>query len=55
MSLAAVAVGADGLMLEVHHKPEEALSDKEQALTPKQFEKIAKDVKKIRIFMEGLK
>lgn len=55
MSLAAVAAGADGLMLEVHHKPEEALSDKEQALTPKQFEKIAKDVKKIRVFMEGLK
>jgi len=55
MSLAAVAAGSDGLMLEVHHNPQEALSDKEQALTPKQFEKIAKDVKKLRAFMEELK
>lgn len=37
MSLAAVAAGADGLMIEVHHNPPEALSDKDQALTPEQF------------------
>ena len=55
MSMAAVAAGADGLMIEVHCKPEEALSDKEQALTPEQFGKVADDAKKLRKFMEGLK
>ena len=34
---AAVAVGADGLMIEVHDKPEEAKSDGEQSLLPKKF------------------
>jgi 3-deoxy-7-phosphoheptulonate synthase len=38
MSCAAVASGADGLLVEVHHKPEEALSDGPQALTPALFE-----------------
>ncbi len=37
MSLASVAVGADGLAIEVHHKPEEAWSDGPQALTPALF------------------
>jgi 3-deoxy-7-phosphoheptulonate synthase len=37
MSRAAVAAGADGLAIEVHHKPEEALSDGPQALTPQMF------------------
>ena len=37
MSCAAVAAGADGLIVEVHHKPEEALSDGPQALTPGLF------------------
>ena len=34
---AAMAAGADGLMIEVHQHPEEALSDGEQSLTPEQF------------------
>jgi 3-deoxy-7-phosphoheptulonate synthase len=34
---AAVAVGADGLLVEVHHNPQEALSDGEQSLTPDCF------------------
>ena len=34
---AAVAVGAHGLMVEVHHAPEEALSDGAQSLYPEQF------------------
>ncbi len=38
LSRAAVAVGADGLMVEVHHKPDEALSDGPQSLFPDQFE-----------------
>jgi 3-deoxy-7-phosphoheptulonate synthase len=37
MSRAAVAAGADGLAIEVHHRPEEALSDGPQALTPEIF------------------
>ena len=37
MSCAAVAAGADGIVVEVHHKPEEALSDGPQALTPALF------------------
>ncbi len=37
MSLAAVAAGADGLIIEVHPKPEEALSDGFQQLTPAEF------------------
>jgi 3-deoxy-7-phosphoheptulonate synthase len=37
MSLAAVAAGADALMLEVHPDPEAALSDGDQSLKPKRF------------------
>ncbi len=37
MSLAAVAAGADGLMVEVHPRPQEALSDGAQSLTPEKF------------------
>jgi len=37
MSLAAVAAGADGLMIEVHHSPETALSDGYQSLKPAKF------------------
>ncbi|MEM7034308.1 MAG: 3-deoxy-7-phosphoheptulonate synthase [Chloroflexota bacterium] len=36
-SLAAVASGADGLIIEVHHKPEEAMSDGAQSLKPSRF------------------
>jgi 3-deoxy-7-phosphoheptulonate synthase len=38
MALAAAAAGADGLMVEVHPRPAEALCDGHQALTPRQFE-----------------
>ncbi|MEG1773586.1 MAG: 3-deoxy-7-phosphoheptulonate synthase [Oscillospiraceae bacterium] len=44
MALAAVAAGADGLMIEVHHDPAHALCDGAQALTPPQFEVLAADV-----------
>lgn len=37
LSLAAVAVGADGLIIEVHNDPKHALSDGQQSLTPEQF------------------
>lgn len=38
MSMAAIAAGADGLMIEVHNNPEMALCDGEQAITPEQFD-----------------
>jgi len=37
MSLAAMAAGADGVMIEVHHNPSEALCDKDQAMPPDMF------------------
>lgn len=40
LAKAAVAVGADGLMIEVHNDPENALCDGPQSLTPAQFDKL---------------
>jgi 3-deoxy-7-phosphoheptulonate synthase len=37
MARAAVAVGADGVMVEVHHEPDKALSDGPQSIYPQQF------------------
>ena len=47
MSRAAVAVGADGLLVEVHTNPEEALSDGEQSLRPEAFKKLMGELKSI--------
>jgi len=47
MAKAAVAVGADGLIIEVHTNPEEALSDGEQSLRPDDFKKLMKELKPI--------
>src|SRR5579864_3486951 len=47
LSRAAVAVGADGLMVEVHHKPDEALSDGMQSLYPDQFLELTEEVRQI--------
>ncbi|MGE5811342.1 MAG: 3-deoxy-7-phosphoheptulonate synthase [Ignavibacteria bacterium] len=47
MARAAVAAGADGLMVEVHNEPEKALSDGPQALLPDQFFELMKQVKLI--------
>lgn len=44
MALAAVAAGADGIMVEVHPRPEEALSDGPQALLPSTFAKLMNDL-----------
>ena len=44
---AAVAAGAHGLMVEVHHAPEEALSDGAQSLYPLQFEQLCRQVRSI--------
>jgi 3-deoxy-7-phosphoheptulonate synthase len=44
MALAAIAAGADGLILETHPDPEKALSDGAQSLYPQQFEKLMRDI-----------
>ena len=44
MSMAAVAAGADGLIIEVHNDPKRALCDGAQSLTPEQFDRVAKKV-----------
>ena len=48
MACAAVAAGADGLMIEVHNDPEKALCDGAQSLTPAQFDEMARKVKALR-------
>ena len=45
MAKAAVAAGADALIIEVHTNPEEALSDGEQSLTPEMFAQLMIDLK----------
>ena len=47
MALAAVAAGADGVMVEVHPRPEEALSDGPQALLPHRFQRMMDDLKRV--------
>lgn len=47
MSLAALACGADGLLVEVHPNPIEALSDGPQSLTPDQFTTLMKELRKL--------
>lgn len=49
LSKAAVAVGADGLMIEVHADPENALCDGNQSLKPDKFAKLMKELKKVAI------
>jgi 3-deoxy-7-phosphoheptulonate synthase len=51
MALAAVAAGADALMIEVHNSPELAKSDGEQALLPDEFTDL---VKRIRAVAEAI-
>ena len=47
LSLAAVAVGADGLLVEVHHEPEKALSDGVQSIVPEEFAQLSLAVHQI--------
>lgn len=47
MARAAVAAGADGLIIEVHHQPEKALSDGPQSLLPDQFQRLMEELKVI--------
>jgi 3-deoxy-7-phosphoheptulonate synthase len=47
LSRAAVAVGADGVMVEVHHDPNKALSDGPQSITPDMFEALMAELRQI--------
>lgn len=54
MSLAAVAAGADGLMIEVHNDPAKALCDGPQSLTPESFADLMGKIMKMREFFQTL-
>jgi 3-deoxy-7-phosphoheptulonate synthase len=54
MSLASVAAGADGLLIEVHYDPQAALCDADQALTPDMFADLMTRLRPLRAFMEQL-
>lgn len=54
MALAGVAAGADGIMVEVHPDPDEALSDGEQSLTLEQFAEMAPVLRQVHAAVEGL-
>ena len=47
MAKAAIAAGSDGLLIEVHSKPEEALSDGVQSLLPEKFAHLMSELRKI--------
>ena len=53
MSVAAAAAGANGLMIEVHNDPINALCDGAQSLTPEQFADVADKVRKVRDALES--
>ena len=45
LAKAAIAAGADGLMIEVHNNPQKALSDGAQSITPDQFDAVMNNLK----------
>lgn len=53
LSMAAIAAGADGLMIEVHNNPEKALCDGPQSLYMEEFEELMKDINKTVAFFSG--
>jgi 3-deoxy-7-phosphoheptulonate synthase len=51
LSRGAIAVGADGLLVEVHNDPTHALSDGMQSLYPQQFEQLMQEIKRLKQFL----
>ena len=47
LSRAAVAVGADGILVEVHHDPDHALSDGPQSILPDEFDRLMREIREI--------
>ena len=54
MSLASVAAGADGVMIEVHINPAEAMSDGSQSMTPAMFASTVQKIRQLRAFVKQL-
>ncbi|MBW1887509.1 MAG: 3-deoxy-7-phosphoheptulonate synthase [Deltaproteobacteria bacterium] len=54
MSLAAMAAGADGILIEVHYNPCEALCDKDQALSPEMFSILMKKLQSLHSCMNEI-
>jgi 3-deoxy-7-phosphoheptulonate synthase len=54
MSMAAVAAGADGMIVEVHHKPQEARCDADQALSPDMFANMMTRLRPLKSFFNNL-
>ncbi|MBW1801196.1 MAG: 3-deoxy-7-phosphoheptulonate synthase, partial [Deltaproteobacteria bacterium] len=54
MSLAAMAAGADGIIVEVHCNPKEALCDKDQAMSPAMFAGMMKNLATLRTSMQHI-
>ena len=54
MSLAAIVAGADGIMIEVHYNPCEALCDKDQAMPPDMFAGLMKKLNVLRSIMNEI-
>ena len=53
MAMAAIAAGADGLIIEVHPHPEVALSDGDQSLTPADFKEVMEDIHRMSRLLRG--
>ncbi|MBN1176572.1 MAG: 3-deoxy-7-phosphoheptulonate synthase [Dehalococcoidales bacterium] len=51
LSRGAIAVGADGLLVEVHHDPAHALSDGMQSLYPEQFEELMREIGRLKQYL----
>jgi 3-deoxy-7-phosphoheptulonate synthase len=54
LSRAAIAVGADGLLVEVHHEPDKALSDGMQSILPEEFAELTEEVRQIAAVLHRL-
>ena len=52
MALAAIVAGADGIMVEVHENPKEALSDGAQSITPTMFKNLCNKIRKLEKYLE---
>lgn len=53
MAMAAIACGADGVMIEVHNQPTEAMSDREQAITPQALSEIIEEIRILAATLRG--
>lgn len=53
MSLAAIAAGADGIIIEMHPEPNKSISDADQTISPAQFEELMKKIKSLENLMKS--